>query len=137
MGINSMSLQSGESNNNVVNQAVVAVFLRCVECAALYPGTGDPPRYRCECGGVLDVEAAFHHPTQQPALQKGYETLTATVSDFTPLAGAHWRQLFYERATLPPTCSTSAATLSPDRTSASRYHNPLPPIPQHIILRPP
>ena len=32
--------------------------LRCVECAALYPGIeeGWKPRYRCDCGGVLDVE---------------------------------------------------------------------------------
>jgi threonine synthase len=93
--MNPASLQSNQSNSNVISQLATSVSLRCVECAALYPGVGDRPRYRCDCGGVLDVEAAFHHPMQQePSLQAGFEALMASESDVKPLAGAHWRQLF-------------------------------------------
>ncbi len=138
MGINSASLQPDQSNNNVVSQAAVAVSLRCVECAALYPGIGDQPRYRCECGGVLDVEAAFHHPTQQEiALQEGHDALASTESDFTSLAGAHWRQLFDERASLPPTWPISADTRVPDSSGVWRYRELILPIPeQYIVSRP-
>ena len=138
MGINSASLQPDQSNNNVVSQAAVAVSLRCVECAALYPGIGDQPRYRCECGGVLDIEAAFHHPTQQEfALEEGYDALASTESDFTSLAGAHWRQLFDERASLPPTWPISTDTRVPDSSGVWRYRELILPIPeQYIVSRP-
>ncbi len=138
MGMNSASLQSNQSNSNVSSQLATAVSLRCVECAALYPGVDDRPRYRCDCGGVLDVEAAFHHPVQQePALQEGFEALTASESDGKPLAGAHWRQLFDERTSQPPTWPVNVDTRLPDSSGVWRYRELILPVPeQYIVSRP-
>src|SRR5205807_5662329 len=49
--------------------ALNAVSLQCVECSALYPGleVGSGFRYRCNCGGTLDVEMAFPLPEAQTA----------------------------------------------------------------------
>lgn len=136
--MNSASLQSNQSNSNVRSQLATAVSLRCVECAALYSGVGDRPRYRCDCGGVLDVEAAFHHPVQQePALQEGFEALMASESDVTPLAGAHWRQLFDERASLSPTWPINVDTQLSDSSGVWRYRELILPVPeQYIVSRP-
>jgi len=138
MGINSASLQSNQSNSNVRSQLATSVSLRCVECAVLYPGASDRPRYRCDCGGVLDVEAAFHHPTShEPALQEGFEALMASESDFKPLAGAHWRQLFDERTSQPPTWPVKVDTRLPDSSGVWRYRELILPIPeQYIVSRP-
>ncbi len=134
MGMNAENLHPNQSNS----QEMTAVSLRCVECAALYPGVGGQPRYRCDCGGVLDVEATFHHPTQKiPPLQEGYEALASTESDFTPLAGAYWRQLFNERAMLPPTWPVSAGTHLLDTSGVWRYRELiLPAHEQYIVSRP-
>ncbi len=138
MGTNFASLQPNHANSNAVSQAMASVSLRCVECAALYPGVSNQPRYRCDCGGVLDVEAAFRHSAQQvPALQEGYEALTASESDFTPLAGAYWRQLFDERASQPPTWPISVDTHVPDSSGVWRYRELILPVPeQYIVSRP-
>ncbi len=138
MGMNAANQQPNQSNSNAVSQEMTAVSLRCVECAALYPGVGGQPRYRCDCGGVLDVEAAFHHPTQKvPPLQEGYEALASTESDFTPLVGAHWRQLFDERAMLPPAWPVSAGMQFLDTSGVWRYRELILPIPeQYIVSRP-
>ncbi len=138
MGMNSASLQSNQSNSNVINQLATAVSLRCVECAALYPGVGDRPRYRCDCGGVLDVEAEFRHPIQQePALQAGFESLMTSESDVKPLAGAHWRQLFDERTLHPPVWPVNIDTRLPDSSGVWRYRELILPLPeQYIVSRP-
>src|SRR2546421_6944523 len=121
MAINSTGLQpdrgAGDEHNRSlaplpsdVVEALSSVSLRCVECSALYPGieAGRSPRYRCDCGGVLDVEMAFHFP--------GYysqEAQSLEASDDSPTTGglrhdnmssvgAGWRQLFDERAAVPP-----------------------------------
>ncbi len=82
------------SNANVAELSTFS--LRCVECEALYPAveTGCPPRYRCDCGGVFDVETVVRLPVQA-ALP----------------AGAAWRQLFDERASRPPTWPISTDEL--------------------------
>ena len=98
--------------------------LRCVECKALYPAveTGCPPRYRCDCGGVLDVETMVRLP-EQAALP----------------ADEAWRQLFDERASHPPTwpIGTEELDVLLDRSGVWRYRELILPIPgQYIISRP-
>src|SRR2546421_2982660 len=75
---------------SVVVEALAPLSLRCVECSALYPALeiGRPPRYRCECGGVLDVEF-------QPRLTRSSAQL-----DTAPL-GPALRHLFEQRAAAP------------------------------------
>src|SRR6266581_8757341 len=78
MVINSTGRQpgqgAGERDNRLqkslphdVVDELSAISLRCVECSALYPviesdTSTTSPRYRCDCGGVLDVEASFRLP---------------------------------------------------------------------------
>ena len=94
MGKNPTDLQPDRSNSRELKQLASVIALRCVECSSLYPGVGDQPRYRCDCGGVLDVETKIHHPMQQEsALQVGFEAQTTSESDVKSLAGANWRQL--------------------------------------------
>ena len=74
---NSIDLQPDRSKRNALKQLATLIELRCVECASLYPGISDQPRYRCDCGGVLDVDAKIYHPLKQvPAFQREFETLT-------------------------------------------------------------
>jgi threonine synthase len=91
------------------------ISLRCVECSALYPGieAGWKPRYRCTCGGVLDVELA-------------------------PPAGAtDLRQLFDERASAPPTWPVNTGNMLPDHSGVWRYRELILPVPgQYIVSRP-
>ncbi|HTD18849.1 MAG TPA: hypothetical protein VK667_04890, partial [Ktedonobacteraceae bacterium] len=70
------------------------ISLRCVECSTLYPGmeAGWKPRYRCDCGGVLDVELA------------------------PPTGAIGLRQLFDERASAPPTWPVNTGNILPDHS---------------------
>jgi threonine synthase len=138
MGTNPINLQSNQSNSSMLKELASAVMLRCVECASLYPGVSDQPRYRCNCGGVLDVEAKIHHPTQQEdALQVGIEAISASESDVRPLAGVQWRQLFDERLTLSPTWSINIDKQLADRSGVWRYRELILPVPeQYIVSRP-
>lgn len=130
MGINSAGLQPDQSNSNLTSEPLVLLSLRCVECDALYPGVEQPPRYRCACGGVLDVEMPFQHPV--PASQA-----PAPESDFAPLAGASWRQLFDERASSPPIWPMNPDALLFDTSGVWRYRELILPVPeQYIISRP-
>ncbi len=111
-----------------MSQTIVAelstISLRCVECMARYPAveTGYPPRYRCDCGGVLDVETEFRLPRQ---------------SDDQLPAGATWRQLFDERASSPPIWPISTDELLLDRSGVWRYRELILPVPeQYIVSRP-
>src|SRR2546423_11659510 len=59
-------------NNTLTTEilaALSAVSLQCVECSALYPGleVGSAFRYRCNCGGTLDVGIKFGLPEAQTA----------------------------------------------------------------------
>src|SRR5258707_10609973 len=140
MGMDPAALQPDQSHSLVPSYELAAtVSLRCVECAALYPGVEHQPRYRCDCGGVLDVEMALRHPGQPPetALQDAYEALTATESEFAPLTGAHWRQLFDERASLPQTRSAGTGTRALDASGVWRYRQLILPVPEaYIVSRP-
>src|SRR5258708_21100311 len=104
MGTNSADLQPDQSNSTPMSLPAT-VSLRCVECATLYPAVANQPRYRCDCGGVLDVEMI-----PQPALREAVEALAAPEREFTPRSRAHWRQLFDHDASLPLTCLTRHGT---------------------------
>ena len=89
MGETSIELQPDRSNSSALKQLATVIELRCVECGSLYPGISDQPRYRCDCGGVLDVDTKIHYPLkQESALQKGFETLTTSESDVKAFAGS-------------------------------------------------
>ena len=91
------------------------ISLRCVECSTLYPGmeAGWKPRYRCDCGGVLDVELA------------------------PPTGAIGLRQLFDERASAPPTWPVNTGNILPDHSGVWRYRELILPVPgQYIVSRP-
>ncbi len=128
----------GQRNTDALNDTFAALTLRCVECAASYPGVGARPRYRCDCGGTLDVEMPLQLPTSDASpLQEAYDIFTAPGGDLMPLAGALWRQLFDERATRAPIWSLNPDSLLPDASGVWRYHELILPIPRHdIVSRP-
>ena len=137
MGINSahsdasgISHASGQVHNVARPEALAVISLRCVECETVYPGFEAAPRYRCECGGVLDVETEFQLPTRQ-AIQPR-ENLPE--SDLTPSAGAAWRQVFDERATSAPIWPLSTDTLLPDHSGVWRYRELIFPVPLSAIV---
>ena len=111
--------------------------LRCVECASLYPVfvAGEQPRYRCDCGGVLDVEmqVAFPHVTSPQNASDMLSGMKAE-SDLAPQAGAALRQVFDERATTPPIWSISADNLLLDYSGVWRYRELILPVPEHFII---
>lgn len=111
-------------------QALATTMLRCVECQTLYPALEPMPRYRCDCGGVLDVEIK-HGSThvQESVLFEDTDTLSA--------AGAEWRQLFDERATQPPLWSISTDRQLLDASGVWRYRELIAPVPdKYVISRP-
>src|SRR5690348_14100674 len=110
MAINSTGLQPGRGANegnhsskgqlaSEVLDALSQVSLRCVECSQLYPAieAGRSPRYRCDCGSVLDVEREFQLPRQHERQRSDAFFRLATEQEHMPAAGAVWRQLFDER----------------------------------------
>lgn len=154
MAINSTGLQPDQGareenkpsqaapTSEVVN-ALSSTSLRCVECSALYPAieagsalSGVPSaRYRCDCGGVLDVEMAFSPPAL-PAResQESYDTFLGSDTSTLPLAGAAWRQLFDERASAPPIWSISTDKHLLDASGVWRYRELILPAPERSIV---
>ena len=122
--------------------ALSAVSLQCVECSALYPGleVGSAFRYRCNCGGTLDVEMKFALPEAQtvpvqapPGISSGLKS----DSDPALLTGTLLRQLFDERASTLPAWSISAGKMLLDYSGVWRYRELILPAPeQYIISRP-
>src|SRR6185312_9984942 len=131
MGIDSVDSdaagQAGPADTLEAQRALAAIVLRCVECNTLYPGFEITPRYRCDCGGVLDVEAPFHLPARLPSTPKAERDVTSS-------AGAPWRQLFDERAATPPIWPLSTSTLLPDRSGVWRYRELILPVPESVIV---
>ncbi len=135
MGMNSMGLQAGQLDKKALSLAFAALSLRCVECAALYPGVEAQPRYRCECGGVLDVEMPFQHPwPREMSPQEGYDALAFAENDLMPLAGAAWRQLFDERIARSPIWSVGGGSLLLDHSGVWRYRELILPLPTSLIV---
>ncbi len=156
MAINSTGLQPGQGAGGEHNcslaplpsdvaKALSSVSLRCVECSALYPGieAGRSPRYRCDCGGVLDVEMAFRipghsSPEAQDLEASGDGPTTGGLShDNMPSAGASLRQLFDERAANPPIWPISTDKLLLDCSGVWRYRELILPAPErYVVTRP-
>lgn len=102
--------------------ALSGVALRCVECAACYPSIEEDrsPRYRCDCGGVLDVETTF---VSQTGLKSP--------------AGATWSQLFDERAARPPIWPIGDDKALLDASGVWRYRELILHVPeQYVVSRP-
>lgn len=143
MVINSTGLQperADEGNSYQIPQdgveALASTSLRCLECSSVYPAlkVGEPPRYRCDCGGELDVETVFHLPTQpsQPPITENASF--APDGESIPAAGALWRQLFDERAANPPIWSIGSERLLLDYSGVWRYRDLILPVPEHYIV---
>jgi len=98
------------------------------------------PRYRCDCGGVLDVEMGFKLPKQHGASSQNGEDLLFDLdsnADNAPSAGADWRQLFDERVSGPPIWSISTDRLLLDCSGVWRYRELILPVPEeYLISRP-
>jgi threonine synthase len=151
MAINSTGLQPDrEANDNQyrsstslapdVVEALSAASLRCVECLTLYPAVvaGQPPRYRCDCGGVLDVELAFRLPQRFEQVPQDVKALLdgmeAEVDAGTPSAGSPWRQVFDERAANPPIWSISSDQMLLDHSGVWRYRELILPAPERFVV---
>src|SRR5450759_3849633 len=93
-------------------EALSTVLLRCVECAMSYPGieAGWKPRYRCDCGGVLDVEIQL------------------------PVGAIPLRQLFDRRTATSVTWPLDAGTALHDHSGVWRYRELILPIPEQLII---
>ncbi|MBO0794246.1 MAG: hypothetical protein J2P36_25315, partial [Ktedonobacteraceae bacterium] len=127
---------AGEENSQARSEILSAISLRCVECAALYPAAEQTPRYRCDCGGVLDVETTFQHPRLKS--QQDVDAVFFTPdAENVPSAGALWRQIFDERASNPPIWSISTDTHQLDYSGVWRYREMILPVPeQYVVSRP-
>ena len=149
MGINSTGLPlsqgAGEENNqrapaSDAKQVLSSTKLRCVECLALYPAieAGQSalpiPRYRCDCGGVLDVETQFRHPDTQNSFSPDFFDIETHA---LPASGALWRQLFDERIAGPPIWAMSTDTHLLDTSGVWRYRELILSVPDsYVISRP-
>ncbi len=119
-----------------------AVSLRCVECAALYPAleASALPRYRCDCGGVLDVEMDFflpsapHTPFVQTAITETLFSAFDTDDTATSPPGASWRQLFDERASQPPIWSIDGDSMLLNASGVWRYRELILPVPDDCVV---
>jgi threonine synthase len=136
MGVNSVDNHTSEIapdqiNDEVRQELLAAITLRCVECSAVYPGFESAPRYRCDCGGVLDVEMPLTLPAARMAQ---IDAASLTEADVTPLAGAAWRQLFDERAAVAPIWPLSTGTMVADRSGVWRYRELILPVPESLII---
>jgi len=151
MAINSTGLQPGQGADEGANRshpslsadvvdALSSTFLRCVECSTLYPAieSGRAPRYRCDCGGVLDVETEFRLPQQYRQTTKKIDPLQysfeAEADSGMPSAGAAWRQIFDERASNPPIWPISMDRLLLDQSGVWRYRELILSAPERFVV---
>jgi threonine synthase len=154
---------SGSYSSDVV-EALSSTTLRCVECAACYPAIepGQPPRYRCSCGGVLDVEMEFWHKAGTQGAVVGTELALSAggqgaQSPLSPLpaasggglawakpmqqddghpknAGAVWRQLFDGRAATAPIWSIDPERAVLNQSGVWRYRELLLAAPDRYVI---
>ncbi len=133
------SAVSSVSPASDVVEALSSTTLCCVECSTLYPAIeqGRAPRYRCGCGGVLDVEMAFTLP-ETPA-QSASPALSETGADLheRTTGAAAWQQLFETRLATSATWPTQMEKRLVDYSGVWRYRELLLPAPeQYIVSRP-
>jgi threonine synthase len=122
-----------------VAEALSSATLRCVECSTAYPAlpadvSVQSVRYRCDCGGVLDVETTFCLPQNQTHDEKNTFRLEDTLDTDFPPAGAAWRQLFDERATNPPIWPISTDAHLLDSSGVWRYRELILPVPEQFVI---
>ena len=151
MAINSTGLQpdqgadanryrSSSSLAMDVVEALASTSLRCVECGTVYPAlvVGEPPRYRCDCEGVLDVEMDFQLPTTSAQTNPGADSmlygLNSDLDGGIPSAGSAWRQLFDERASNPPIWSISSDAMLLDGSGVWRYRELILSAPERFVV---
>src|SRR5258708_34668975 len=73
----------------------------------------------------------------RPGLREAFEAPAAPESEFTPLSGAHWRQLFDQRASLPMTWLAGTGTAALDASDVWRFRELILPVPEpYIVSRP-
>src|SRR5258708_6212935 len=73
----------------------------------------------------------------RPGLREAFEAPAAPESEFTPLSGAHWSQLFDQRASLPLTWLAGTGTAALDASGVWRYRELILPVPEpYIVSRP-
>lgn len=104
-------MESSSHLTGSVERALSTTTLRCVECQSVYPAreSGRSPRYRCECGGVLDVEL--------------------------PIAPERdWKQLFDERARNRPTWPLGDTRAALDFSGVWRFRELILPAPEDVII---
>jgi len=147
--------QEGQGHNHAhstyspeVADVLSSISLRCVECSILYPSVEGEfstqsvptPRYRCECGGVLDVEMNFLLPKQQRASSRQHDGVPLELyagDEEVPASGAGWRQLFDGRACSPPIWPIGEESLLLDSSGVWRYRELILPAPeQYVVSRP-
>lgn len=142
MVTNSTGLQPGDHQpttdflTSAAVEALNAISLRCLDCSLLYPSwaPGQPPRYRCDCGGVLDVETVFHLPEQASLSEPSLNTLRELE---TLPHGARWRQLFDDRVAAPPIWPVSSDRMLLDLSGVWRYRELILPVPEeYVVSRP-
>ncbi len=134
-GVNSVDSNASNASQflqtNVARQeALAGISLRCITCGALYPGFESAPRYRCACGGILDVETDLLNSQKNLSA----DNLSQNETDLTPLAGAVWRELFDSRAASPPIWPLSTNRPLYDTSGVWRYRELILPIPENYIV---
>ncbi len=103
-----------------------SISLRCVECSALYAiveaeQVTPLPRYRCNCGGVLDVEVS----SSSQQLHDAPNAATGSAS---------WQRLFDERASCLATWPSRTGNAQLDASGVWRYRELVLPLPERFIV---
>ncbi|MBV9708424.1 MAG: threonine synthase [Chloroflexi bacterium] len=120
MSVGRKELQSDELSG------LSSISLRCVECSALYPmieggQVMSLPRYRCNCGGVLDAEVS----SSSQQLDNTPDAATGSAS---------WQRLFDERASRLATWPSRRGNALLDASGVWRYRELVLPLPERFVV---
>ena len=130
-----MNRELDQSNSGMLEQLAIAIKLRCVECGSLYPGMNAQPRYRCDCGGVLDVEAEVRYPLHhEQVIQNEARVSKTSVHDVPVITSIQWQHLFNERATQSLMRPNYSEEHLLDCSGVWRYRELILPVPEHYIV---
>jgi len=134
MGENAID-QELHHSNDALEQLATVTRLRCVECASLYPGVSEQPRYRCDCGGVLDVEAEVRYPSpHETVIQNETRDSTTSANDVSFIADTRWQRLFDERASQSLVQPNRGEEQLLDSSGVWRYRELILPVPEYYIV---
>jgi threonine synthase len=118
--------------------------LRCISCQATY--NGDERRYRCDCGGTLDVVHDWSRGASRPSGLKGPAKHRSDLEDTkeirltAPLATGGRRQVIGERSASPvglPSLDGRLGSRNPiERSGVWRYRELVLPLDdEHVVSR--